>query len=151
MIKGVTLTNGGTIDNNVVLNTGGTVINDGLVESTGEGNLVIRDTTIDSSGGGVVTDAKRIQLSNGTISGGTLTIDAGAVLINDTLTVELAADTVVNFGSIESGLGALTLRGERDRQVAAMGQGDAGGHHAARQRLHRQDLWLLQDRAQHRC
>ena len=115
-IKSVALTNKGTINNDVgrmMLNTGGVVTNDGIIESTGTGILLVRNTTIDSSGGGFVTDSKRLQLSNGTISGGFLTINIGALLINDGLggTVNLGGGTVHNSGTIEAAAGGLTIDG----------------------------------------
>ena len=116
-IKGVTLTNDGVIDNDagrMIINTGGTVTNDGLIRSTATGNLLIRDTTIDSSGGGTVIDAHRIQLSNATLAGGVLTIGAGALLINDGLggTINLSGGIVHNFGMIEAAAGGLTIDGD---------------------------------------
>ena len=116
VIKGVTLTNDGTINNDVgrmLINTGGTVTNGGIIESTGTGILLVRNTTIDSSGGRFVTDSSRLQLSNATIFGGLLTINTGALLINDTLggTVNLSGGTVHNAGTIEATTGGLTIDG----------------------------------------
>jgi hypothetical protein len=114
-ITAATLTNDGTIDNNVgrmVVNTGGTVVNNGLVESTGTGLLLIRNTTVDSSGGTVV-DGKSIVLDNATLAGGSLTINKGARLQSNLHAgvVSLAGGTVSNAGTIVGVGGGLTIDG----------------------------------------
>ena len=113
----LTLTNDGTIDNNVgrmLINTNNEVVNDGLMESTGTGTLLIRDTVILSSGGGRVIDAKRMQLDGSTLFGGALTIAAGGLLVSvfQGGTVALAGGTVVNDGVIDGESGGLNIGGD---------------------------------------
>ena len=55
---GVIDTSAGTMG----INLQDTLVNDGLIESTGTGTLFIRFTTIDSSGGGSIVDGKRLWL-----------------------------------------------------------------------------------------
>ncbi|HEY2177442.1 MAG TPA: hypothetical protein VGH15_02575, partial [Caulobacteraceae bacterium] len=110
-IKGpLTLINDGTVDANVgrmVINTADTVTNHGLVESSGEGILLIRDTTINSAGGGSVIDGKILQLDNATLAGGSLTVNAGAMLrsVFHSATINLGGGTVSNAGTIEGRAG----------------------------------------------
>jgi hypothetical protein len=119
-IKGpLTLTNdaGGIIDastGRMVLNTGNTVTNDGLVESTSSGLLLVRNTTIDSSGGGTVTDGRRMQLDNSTLDGTTVGIGKGAILqsILHAATINMMGGTVQNSGTIIGGAGGLTINGD---------------------------------------
>ncbi|HEY2179538.1 MAG TPA: hypothetical protein VGH15_13235 [Caulobacteraceae bacterium] len=117
-IKGpLTLTNEGTIDDNVgrmLVNTGNTIINDGLIESGGSGTLLVRNTTIDSLGGGTVVDGKKVQLDNSTLRSGALTISAHALLqsVIHGGTVNLGGGTVVNLGTVEGGTGGLIIDGD---------------------------------------
>jgi hypothetical protein len=98
----------------MVLNTGNTVTNDGLVESSATGLLLVRNTTIDSSGGGVVTDARRMQLDNSTLDGTTFGVGKGAVLqsILHAATINMMGGTVQNAGTIIGGAGGLTINGD---------------------------------------
>ncbi|HEY2178608.1 MAG TPA: hypothetical protein VGH15_08495, partial [Caulobacteraceae bacterium] len=133
-IKGpVTLTNDGTINadrGRMVLNTGDTVTNHGIIEATKNGVvfsavspfsaiiqpglLLVRDTVIDSSGGGTVFDSSTIQLDNATLAGGALTVNAGAMLrsVFHSATINLGGGTVSNAGTIEGRAGGgLTIDG----------------------------------------
>jgi len=69
----------GVIDGNdalgLILDTGaGAVVNDGLIEGTGSGGLTIRDTSVDSSSGGVILagNGSRVSLQGADLIGGTL-------------------------------------------------------------------------------
>jgi hypothetical protein len=99
----------------MVLNTANSVINDGLVESTASGLLLVRNTTIDSSGGGTVTDARRMQLDNSTLEGTTFGVGKGAILqsVFHAATVNMMGGTVLNSGTIIGGSGGgLTIDGD---------------------------------------
>jgi hypothetical protein len=95
------------------INLQGTLVNDGLIESTGTGTMFVRFTTIDSSGGGTIIDGKRLWLDTSTLKGGSLTIDAGASLKSGkgASSVFLAGGTVTNAGIIEGTAGGLTIDG----------------------------------------
>ena len=79
---------GGTIDANgtasLVIQLGGpTLSNDGLIEDTGAGGLVVNATEIDNTAGGTVLAngaGAFVQLSNGILLGGTLTTSNGGVI-----------------------------------------------------------------------
>ncbi|HXV01078.1 MAG TPA: hypothetical protein VG166_11320, partial [Caulobacteraceae bacterium] len=108
---------GGTIDGTtgrMMLKTDATVTNDGLIESTGTGFLFVRDSTIDSSGGGTVSDGHTMRLDNATIEGGVLTIGSGALLsvAHHGGTVNLGGGTVSNAGDIRGSKGGLTIIGD---------------------------------------
>ena len=119
IIKGpLALTNesAGVIDANagtMGINLGDTLVNDGLIESTGSGTLFVRFTTIDSSGGGSIVDGKTLVLDTSTLEGGSLTVDTGATLRAGTGAgvVNLGAATVSNAGIIEGTAGGLTIDG----------------------------------------
>ena len=71
----------GTIDatgGNLVLNaSGGTLANSGLIEEhTGAGELIFKDATL--SGAGTLADSGKMQLADVTITGGHVSIAAGA-------------------------------------------------------------------------
>jgi hypothetical protein len=107
---------GGTIDANVgrmTLETSDTVTNDGLIEATGTGLLLVSDATINGSGGGTVTVGKEMELNDGAIEGGALTVTSGAKLLSSTDggTVSLGAGTVSNAGTLEGYAGGLTIDG----------------------------------------
>jgi hypothetical protein len=106
---GVIDASGGTMG----INLQGTLINDGLIESTGTGTMFVRFTTIDSSGGGTIVDGKRLWLDTSTLKGGSLTIDAGASLKpgKGASSINLGSGTVTNAGIIEGTAGGLTIDG----------------------------------------
>ena len=115
----LTITNdaAGTINanhGNMLVNTGNTITNDGLIEATSTGILILRNTSVDSSGGGRVVDSRQIQLDNSTLTGGSLSVDAGGKLVSGKQggTVSLGGATVTNAGLIEGALGGLTVNGD---------------------------------------
>ena len=115
----LTITNdaAGTINanhGNMLVNTGNTITNDGLVEATATGILILRNTSVDSSGGGHVVDSRQIQLDNSTLTGGSLSVDAGGKLVSGKQggTVSLGGATVTNAGLIQGDLAGLTVNGD---------------------------------------
>ena len=123
-IAQIVLTNDATIDANdanaLTINTGSTVINNGLLEATGAGGLVLNGT-IDNAGGTLGAYGGTIYLGNVTISGGPLdasgtgqyidtgntTLDgsAGGITNNATVIVNndqalYAVGTLTNHGTV---------------------------------------------------
>jgi hypothetical protein len=96
----------------MLIDTGKTLANAGAVESAGSGTLLLRDTVL--GGGGVVTDGHKLQLDGASISDGSLSIAAGALLQSTTHggAIDLGGGTVANAGTIDGALGGLTITGD---------------------------------------
>ena len=97
----------------ITLDTGATVINHGLIEATARALLVVRATTIDSSGGGSLSAVKNIELDGGVLKGGALTVATGGELLSGAGggTVILGTATLTNGGVVDGAAGGLTLNG----------------------------------------
>ena len=131
LISSLTLTNeaGGTIDATGVLtlDTTNTITNDGLIEATGGGELDVKDSEIDWTGGtatlgsnGIVVDGTSELLVNSS----SLTLaGSGDVGLSGTITGQAAADALLNYNDISgSGLiSSLTLTNEAGGTIDATG------------------------------
>ncbi|HEY7852073.1 MAG TPA: hypothetical protein VIB82_03805 [Caulobacteraceae bacterium] len=97
----------------LIIDTGATVVNDGLIEATARAQLVVRATTIDSSGGGSVSAIRNIELDGGVIEGGVFTVAAGGILLSGAKggTVNLGAATLTSGGVVDGTAGGLTING----------------------------------------
>jgi hypothetical protein len=107
------LTNDGVIDatsGTMLIGVSPTIVNDGLVESTGSATLLLRNATLDSSGGGSVLVGHRLQLDDAILVGGTLTVAAGGVLQSQAGGGTIDG-TVANSGLVQAQNGALTITG----------------------------------------
>src|SRR5262249_54855639 len=98
------------------LDTGNTVINDGILEATGAGGLVIENTTVDDSGGGSIegNGGSSVELQNAVIVGGTL---HGAIVVTGSTasTLDGTEHDVINTGNVRLSDGdQLTLNGTID-------------------------------------
>ncbi|HEY7851667.1 MAG TPA: hypothetical protein VIB82_01755 [Caulobacteraceae bacterium] len=80
------------------------------------GVLLIRNTSLDSSGGGTVFASSKIELDNATVIGGGFTIAVGGSLITGAHggTISLGGGTVSNAGLIGGTAGGLTINGDVD-------------------------------------
>lgn len=98
----------------VVDTRGRTAINDGLMEAVRSGGLVIRDTTIDGSGGGIIQaeDGARVKLRNAEIVEGTLrTVGSGMIRSTGDTVLDGTAAAVAIEGVVGTGRHSLTLKG----------------------------------------
>ncbi len=95
---------GGVIDANqtgaLLLNGGTPVTNNGLIRATNTGGLVISSTVVDSTGGGTIQAigaGSHVDLSSGTIKGGTITTSGGGVV------------QTTGVGTLDGTAGAITI------------------------------------------
>jgi len=96
----------------LILRTPAAVANAGLMESTGLGDLLVLDTTIDNAAGTVAASGLGdISLDGGAIVGGALTIGAGAQVEADLHAGEVDADAVTNAGTLGANNVGLALAG----------------------------------------
>ncbi len=124
LINGAAGTISATGTNNALfLNTGSTLLNSGLIESTGPAGLIITNTLIDSSSGGTIfaASASTVSLQNGTsLEGGTVnTAGTGVVEVtyNETATLDGSAHTLTNLGTVVvQDYGTLSLLGTISNQ-----------------------------------
>jgi hypothetical protein len=116
---GLVFVNDATVDatggNALVVNTGSTVTNDGLMEATATGGLVVQ-SRIDNSGGGTILAAGgNVYLQGGTLAGGTLNSSGGAVInvqSNYIGSLDGTSQAVTNKGSVTlSNQGSLNIAG----------------------------------------
>jgi hypothetical protein len=98
---------GGTINANqstqIILNTPSIVTNQGLMEATSTGGLLIQNTTVNNAGGTIAATGTgaHVDLGGGTIEGGTLTASSGGII-----------DTVGGNGALDGiTSGSITLLG----------------------------------------
>ena len=100
----------GTVDANLatslVLNTGANVVtNNGLLESTSTGGLVIVSTTVNNATHGLVSAAGgNVYLQGATLQGGTLSSSGAAAIVvqgSETGTLDGTAHKVTNTGTID--------------------------------------------------
>ena len=114
-ISNLTLTNqaGGTINGTgvLILATGKTITNAGLLEATGTGVLDVRDSTIANSGTGLagMAIAMGAELLVDMVGGGTLTLNgAGAMALNGgSIIANVSGETLENNGNTISGFGQI--------------------------------------------
>ena len=100
--------------NALVVNTGTVaVINNGLMEATGPGGLVLQATIQNNSGGKVTAAGGNVLLQSATIAGGTLASSGGGAIIDQgSSTLDGSAHAVTNTGTvIVSNNTALSLLG----------------------------------------
>ena len=107
---------------------GKVLVNDGTLKATGTAGLVIENTTVDGTGGGVIgkTNTGTVELQNATIVGGSLegAIDTGS----SASTLDGTEQAVTNLGSVTVGDGdQLVLSGTIDNSGSILLdlQGDA--------------------------
>jgi hypothetical protein len=117
--------------NALVLNTSGeAVVNDGLIEATGAGGLIISSTTVNNAGGGVILAGagSHINLATADIVGGVLnstgagvfqTVDAGSVLdgttsvVVDAATIDILDRTGLTLQGTIDNTGSINLESTR--------------------------------------
>jgi fibronectin-binding autotransporter adhesin len=94
---------GGALSTVLEFDPGVTATNQGLMEATNSGELLIQSTTIDNAGGNITANGSgaSLVLNTATIQGGTLNVLNGATLENISSSTELDGSTQ----------GALTLNG----------------------------------------
>jgi len=135
--------------NALILDTGsGSIVNTGLIEATGAAGLIIRDSSVDGSSGGVIlaADGSRVELRGATILGGALesagtgsiqivgagdVLDGAASSVDNRATVDIlnastltVSGTIDNAGSIElSGQGAAATLAVRASGATLSGGG----------------------------
>ena len=89
----------------LVLQTdGGAVTNNGLMESTNTGGLVIVSTTVSNASGTVAAAGGNVYLQSGTIAGGLVTSSGGAAIVvqaGQTGTLDGSTNALTNTGSID--------------------------------------------------
>ncbi len=115
----LTLINGaaGVIDANdargLTLQTGTTVINDGLIEATGAGILSLASTVNDSGGGTILAASTTVYLNGGDVQGGLLlSSGTGTLSANGQTTLDGSAQAVTVGGMLEVATGdTMTLLG----------------------------------------
>ena len=115
----LTLINGaaGVIDantaNGLTLQTGTTVINDGLIEATGAGTLALASTVDDSGGGTILAAGADVFLNGGDVEGGLLlTTSTGTLVANGQTTLDGSAQAVTLKGTLEIATGeTMTILG----------------------------------------
>ena len=131
-------------DNALILNTGGTLTNSGLIESTGGATLVVQNTVInDSTGGTVLAGAGSVvNLESGTtVAGGIVnTSSTGQVVVayNNAATLDGSAHTLSSLGTVAvqdygtlsllgtiANSGAITLGSTNDSTYLLVGPGGA--------------------------
>ena len=97
----------------LTLSTGSTVVNKGLIESTGTGGLAIVGTVDDSGGGTLLASNSEITLNGATIEGGLLASSGtGSFVGNGQTTLDGSTQTVLNTGTVEVSTGdSMTLLG----------------------------------------
>ena len=93
----------------------GTFTNEGKLEATGTGGLVIADTTVTASPKGLLTTlalGSHIDLDGATITGGLVTVVAGSKIdtLNDDAST-ITASKITNAGTIAADHGNLTING----------------------------------------
>ena len=95
---------------------GKVLVNDGTLKATGTAGLVIENTTVDGTGGGVIgkTNTGTVELQNATIVGGSLegAIDTGS----SASTLDGTEQAVTNLGSVTVGDGDQLCAKRYDRQ-----------------------------------
>ncbi len=108
---GVINANGGELD----LVTAGSLVNAGLIEATGTGLLVLHHETIDSNTGGVVSvsGTGRLELRGSTLTGGRVSVAAGARILSAGGQVSVidtgGVGAVSNAGTLEGTAGSLVI------------------------------------------
>ena len=131
-------------DNALVLNTGSTLANSGLIESTGGATLVVQNTTVnDSTGGTLLAGAGSVvNLETGTtVAGGTVNSSGtGQVVVayNNAATLDGSAQILTNLGTVAvqdygtlsllgtiANSGAITLGSTNDSTYLQVGPGGA--------------------------
>ncbi len=138
----------------LTLNTTGDVVNAGLMEATdtavGNGGFVVQSTSIDNAAGTIqaVGANAHIDLSNGTIVGGTLSTSGGGVIqttaasvldglddgvLNNTGTVKVTDSTVLQLLGTINNTGTINLNattaGNTDLQIGSATVTLTGGGH----------------------
>ena len=84
---------------NLLLSASGTVVNAGLIESTGTGGLSIQTIVDSSSGGTILAAGGNVYLNGGTLAGGLLkSTGGGAFIANGNETLDGSAHTLTSDG-----------------------------------------------------
>ncbi len=98
---------------NLLLSASGTVINAGLIESTGTGGLSIQTTVDSSSGGTILAAGGYVYLNGGTLAGGLIeSTGGGAFIANGLETLNGSAHTLTSDALVAVSDGAtMTLLG----------------------------------------
>ncbi len=119
----LTLVNGaaGVIDatgtsNQLVISTGTTLVNDGLIEATGAAGMALSSTVNDSGGGTILANGGTVYLNGADIQGGLLaTSGKGQLSANGQTTLDGTAQQISLTGTLEVATGdTMTLLGTID-------------------------------------
>ena len=86
----------------IALDTGNTVTNDGILEATNGGTLLIENSTLANTGNVQAGAGSQVDLSNATISGGTVSTAANGLIVGSGASA-IDNATIINNGELEIG------------------------------------------------